>query len=383
MKVEIPTWLKTTERSEKASQTFHPKGSMDRPSQTDPIWTITRPQKCPIPVTRLNGEVVWIASDSGVPDDAVYTPEDEQRVADVTVNGRSELRSEIEKVFGGPDWPLASVIVEPFRRYATKVFDGNAAAYRNVASTQARDSHDVLDAMVRDLLSEVFGREWESSPGESVTRTDWQHGIEGWKGKEVVVIAGNDPDPNCDYHQLISDAIKYRYRFHAVLPAPLPGEPPGINLSNVEWWQYIGLNERHNLAMAIKPYLEDRKAHWQSVCSSRRPTDASNGTEAALPAQEAQVPEEVRKAKKPVRRNQKYVGIDKALREFAGARPKNHEEVFRLLDDRKVAIPNRRPFKAAGGWLKGFQQNRHAARAWLSQAWGRLDLPAFSRGPKK
>jgi len=101
--------------------------------------------------------------------------------------------------------------------------------------------------MVRNLLSEVFGREWESSPGERVTRTDWQQGTDGWKGKEFVALAGNDPDPTCEYHQLISDAIKYRYRFHAVLPAPIPGEPPGINLSNVEWWQYIGLNERHNL----------------------------------------------------------------------------------------------------------------------------------------
>ena len=137
------------------------------------------------------------------------------------------------------------------------------------------------------------------------------------------MIAGNDPDPNCQYHQLISDAIKYRYRFHAVLPAPIPGEPPGINLSNVEWWQYIGLNERHNLAMAIKPYLEDRKAHWQSVCALRSPTDTSNGTESASRKSERAATcttpggtgsKECRKAKKPVRRNQKYKVIDEALR---------------------------------------------------------------------
>jgi hypothetical protein len=87
--------------------------------------------------------------------------------------------------------------------------------------------------------------------------------------------------------------------------------------------------------------------------------------------------------RKRVRRNAKYEGIDEALRAIAEARPKSHEEVFRLLDDRKVAIPNRRPFKSAGGWLKGFQQNRHAASAWLSQGWGRLSLPSFARGPKK
>ena len=86
------------------------------------------------------------------------------------------------------------------------------------------------------------------------------------------------------------------------------------------------------------------------------------------------MPAEVRKAKKPVRRG-KYLTIDKALREFARGAPKNHEEVFLLLDDRKVTVPDRRPFKGAGGWLKGFQQNPHAARAWLSHAWGGLGLP--------
>jgi hypothetical protein len=82
---------------------------------------------------------------------------------------------------------------------------------------------------------------------------------------------------------LISDAIKYRYRFHAVLPAPVTGEPPGLNLSNLEWWQYIGLNERHNLAMVIKPYLEDRIKHWQFVYTHGAPSDASTGAESALP----------------------------------------------------------------------------------------------------
>jgi hypothetical protein len=106
----------------------------------------------------------------------------------------------------------------------------------------------------------------------------------------------------------------------------------------------------------------------------------------SVQALRAQSPQETRKGrngKKPVRRNVNYEGIDRALSEISAARPKNHEEVFRFLDDRKVVIPNRKPFKAAGGWLKGFQQNRHTASAWLSQAWGRLDLPAFARGPKK
>lgn len=125
----------------------------------------------------------------------------------------------------------------------------------------------------------------------------------------------------------------------------------------------------------------------------RTPTDRSNGTRSAslkseprtdmLPVQQAQGPEKSRKAKRPVRRNKKYEAIDKALREFATTCPKNHEEVFRYLDDRKIPIPNRSAFKSAGGWSKGFQQGRHLASAWLSQVWGKLNLPAFSRGPKK
>jgi hypothetical protein len=89
------------------------------------------------------------------------------------------------------------------------------------------------------------------------------------------------------------------------------------------------------------------------------------------------------KAKKPARRNVKYKAIDVALRDISKARPRNHEEVFRFLDEHRIAIPNRRPFKAAGGWLKGFQQNPHLASVWLSQRWSRLDFPAFARGPKR
>ena len=236
------------------------------------------PQKGPIPLTRLSGEVEWIDPDvPQEPDDAALSPEDEQRIAGVTLSGRSELRSEIEKLFSGPDWPLASVIIEPFRRYATKVFDANAAAYRKAASIEARDAQDVLTAMARNLLNNVFGSEWESSPGEKVTRIDWQTTADGWKGREIIVLAGNDPDKNCVYHQLVGDAVMYRYRFHAVPPDPIPGEPPGINLPNLEWWQYIGLKERHNLAMAIKPYIDDRVAHWRFVYGSTAPADPGVG----------------------------------------------------------------------------------------------------------
>lgn len=260
-----------------------PTPATDRVLQTDPVWTIRGTQKTPIPLTRLSGEIVWINPlGSKEPEDSVLTAEEEQQIAEVTLSARTELRSEIETVFGGPDWPAASAIIEPFRCYAIKVFDVNAKICRRAASAHGRDFNEVLGAMARNLLSEMFGIEWDKSPGDKVIRIDWQCGTEGWTGKEIRVIAGNNPDPVCRYHELIGDAIKYRYRFHDVPPDPIPGEPPGINLSNAEWWDYIGLKERHNLAMAIKPYLEDREAHWQSICASRRPTDASNGTEGQL-----------------------------------------------------------------------------------------------------
>lgn len=278
---EMPAWLTAEGRSKQSIQSAPEKGSLDRPSQTDPIWTITAPWKEPIPLTRLSGEVEWIdPSVPQEPDDATLPADDEQRTADVTLSGRSELRSEIERLFSGPDWPLASATIEPFRRYATKVFDANAAAYRK-AATVATDAQDLLDAMARNLLSNVFGSEWESSPGEKVTRIDWQQSAEGWRGREVIVLAGNDPDKNCLYHQVVGNAVMCRYRFHAVIPPPNPGEPTGINSSNLEWWRYIGLNERHNLAMAIKPYIDDRVAHWRSIYSSTSPVNpVSAGSQA-------------------------------------------------------------------------------------------------------
>jgi hypothetical protein len=116
------------------------------------------------------------------------------------------------------------------------------------------------------------------------------------------------------------------------------------------------------------------------------------GRESGMPTQTAefgslapvgpQGPKRGRKTKIRARQNAKYEEIDDALRSISEAQPKNHEEVFRSLDQWKVALPRRKLFKVAGGWLKGFQKNQPKASVWLSQRWGRLALPPFAPGPK-
>ena len=86
--------------------------------------------------------------------------------------------------------------------------------------------------------------------------------------------------------------------------------------------------------------------------------------------------------RKAARRNPRYKAIDDALRNVAQARPSSHEEVFAALEGR-VRPPNAEPFQSEGGWLAGFRRNKACARAWLSKAWSRLELPAFPRGPKR
>ena len=103
----------------------------------------------------------------------------------------------------------------------------------------------------------------------------------------------------------------------------------------------------------------------------------------AATAYEAPEPRGARKAKKPVRRSQKYRVIDKALQEIAESRPRTQEEVFQALEGRSVGFPPAQPFMAARGWMAGFRQHPTAARAWLSKRWAELNLEPLPRGPKK
>jgi hypothetical protein len=95
-----------------------------------------------------------------------------------------------------------------------------------------------------------------------------------------------------------------------------------------------------------------------------------------------QKPKQSRNGNKLVRRNQKYTTIDQALQEIAKSCPRTHEEVFNMLEGRKINLPPAQPFEGARGWVIGFQRNKPAARAWLSKRWAELNLAPFPRGPK-
>jgi hypothetical protein len=217
-------------------------------------------------VTLIDGSVKWITPEDVEPEESIWTPADEKRIAACVFDGRAAVRSELEKIFSEKGWPALAGLIEPFRRYAVTVFDVYASAYRQVTGTSAAYQEALNDRLLPMVLRDLFGREWDRTPGDSVVRTLWQDGPDGKpEGREVDTVAGNDPDPTCVFYELLSHAIEHRHRFFEPLPAPEPGELPGIGLTILGLWQYIGLKERHSLAMAIKPYLEDRVAHWRFI----------------------------------------------------------------------------------------------------------------------
>jgi hypothetical protein len=217
-------------------------------------------------VTSIDGSVRWINPEGVDPEKSIWTTEDEKRIAACVFDGRAAVRSELERIFSGKGWPALSDLIQPFRRYAVTVFDVYASAYQQVARTSAAYQEALDELLLPMVLRDLLGREWDRAPGEKVIRTLWQDGPDGKpEGREVEVVAGNDPDPTCVFYELLSNAIEHRHRFFEPLPAPEPGELPGIGLTSLGLWQYIGLKERHSIAMAIEPYLEDRVAHWRFI----------------------------------------------------------------------------------------------------------------------
>jgi hypothetical protein len=127
-----------------------------------------------------------------------------------------------------------------------------------------------------------------------------------------------------------------------------------------------------------KPELRESVGALSAGANKRQAVES-----AQMPlAQEPQGLRESPKAKKPVRRSQKYKTIDDALQEIAESRPSTQEGVFQSLDGRHVVIPPAEPFVTARGWIAGFRRDKAAARAWLSKRWAELSLSPLPRGPK-
>lgn len=259
---------------EHARATVRAEDNRVMPNTAAPENGTGQPGHGPISITKIDGTNQFIDPYETESEKRIWAPEDEERISACVTAGRAAVRTDLEQAFGKKDWPEVADLIPPFRQYAMEVFDAYAKAYTRVEG--ALDAYD--DAMRSRLLPmvlrDLFGREWDRSPGEKVIRVDWQNGPDGRPtGREVEVFAGNDPDPTCVFHELVSSAIDHRYRFYDKRPSPAPGEPPGIQASNLNSWRYIGLNERHNLALAIQPYLEDRMAHWRFVFVPRSGDD--------------------------------------------------------------------------------------------------------------
>jgi len=75
-------------------------------------------------------------------------------------------------------------------------------------------------------------------------------------------------------------------------------------------------------------------------------------------SQDRQVPEQSRREKKLVRRNQKYKTIDEALKKVADSRPQTQEEVFKALEGRVVFPPGSHLSPLADGWRGSAETKR-------------------------
>ena len=142
----------------------------------------------------------------------------------------------------------------------------------------------------------------------------------------------------------------------------------------------IDLDEWRDQATKLAGAITDLNGGSANPSASH---SASGALRADRTGQEMRADTESRKAKKPVRRNQKYKVIDAALEKVADGRPSTQEEVFQSLDARHVVIPPAEPFISARGWIAGFRRDSvQGARAWLSKRWAELNLSPLPRGPK-
>jgi hypothetical protein len=123
-------------------------------------------------------------------------------------------------------------------------------------------------------------------------------------------------------------------------------------------------------------------SHWEAKIMPRSEWTRIHGENQSLRLRDSGPDPDTRK-RKPAKQNQRYQTIDGALREIAEGRPQTQDEVFQMLQGRRVVAPPAEPFLSARGWVAGFERNEASARAWLSKRWTLLGLPTLPRGPKK
>jgi hypothetical protein len=132
---------------------------------------------------------------------------------------------------------------------------------------------------------------------------------------------------------------------------------------------------------------EEMGASTDSVVLARsQPSELAHRGDTHSPSVDAGVVAEKRvraAARKPGRPHSRYQKIDEALRRIADSQPKTQSEIFKGLDEAKIAVPNSEPFHSARNWSLGYRNNRHRASSWLSTRWRVLALEPLPRGPKK
>jgi hypothetical protein len=343
-----------------------------------------------VPLTRMDGSIEWIDSQA----DQAGRPSEPSATAEQTESAQRTESDRRTGVFGTAGHPKA------------RPTGGGFAANPKIRKL-VEDDPEALPLVNLVAQFEQARAQGEVAFRQSELKGRWAEwsGVFPWEGER-------DPDTT-DCPWWVAGA-EYVFRLTAAWRKYSPGEPEKIETflpKQIEMsaeWVYqskvrlhdimrgkssnaehilIGHSKRFfNIAFlfSMQKFAEIDLDEWrdQATRLGGAITDlnsASTDQSAPQPARGVSPPAQ---AKKPGRRNQKYKAIDQALQKIAESHPRTQEAVFSALEGR-VGYPPAEPFESARGWMAGFGRDPRAARAWLSKRWGKLDLPAFARGPKK
>ena len=372
--------------------------------------TAQPPRDDSIPIARMDGSVDWINPENYA-DAAPGSDPLEPAAAESAQSTESDRPSVVLGTAGQPKGrPTGGVFASDPKIRKLVEEDPKILPYVNLA---AHFQHAQAEGEVSFRQRELKGR-W----------AEWR-GVYPWDGER-------DPDTT-DCPWWVAGA-EYVYHLAAAWRKHSPGDPEKIEAvlpkqiglaADWVYWRKVYLHDMvfgknstvehifgghakrfSNVAFlfAMRKFAESDLDEWRGRASilagaitdlksggaNQSASESTPGVSAPLPpaeknvgnAQGARVPTESRKAKRPIRRNQKYRVIDVALQEIAESRPSRQDEVFQSLDGRHVVIPPAEPFLTARGWTAGFRQDKAAARAWLSKRWAELELSPLPRGPK-